>query len=142
MPAHSLQCGVYDAPFRPYVEGEPAVKYRGIFLNDEAPALSGWAKEKFGTLNHQFYEKVFELILRPSRSGSGTARVLGITPRTRTFSATSGPKASVATRITRASPHSPCAEMEICRWPAPPWKPTWRCSRKSWPTSVRLSPNR
>ena len=47
-----------------YVEGEPAVKYRGIFLNDEAPALSGWAKEKFGTLNHQFYEKVFELILR------------------------------------------------------------------------------
>ena len=64
MPAHSLQCGVYDAPFRPYVEGEPAVKYRGIFLNDEAPALSGWAKEKFGTLNHEFYEKVFELILR------------------------------------------------------------------------------
>jgi hypothetical protein len=47
-----------------YVEGPPAVKYRGIFLNDEAPALSGWAKEKFGTLNHQFYEKVFELILR------------------------------------------------------------------------------
>jgi hypothetical protein len=47
-----------------YGEGPPAVKYRGIFLNDEAPALSGWAKEKFGTLNHQFYEKVFELILR------------------------------------------------------------------------------
>lgn len=43
---------------------EPAVKYRGIFLNDEAPALTGWAKEKFGGLNHQFYEKVFELILR------------------------------------------------------------------------------
>ena len=42
----------------------PAVKYRGIFINDEAPALSGWAKEKFGGLNHQFYEKVFELILR------------------------------------------------------------------------------
>jgi hypothetical protein len=47
-----------------WVEGEPAVKYRGIFLNDEAPALSGWAKEKFGGLNHQFYEKVFELLLR------------------------------------------------------------------------------
>ena len=47
-----------------YGEGEPAVKYRGIFLNDEAPALSGWVKEKYGTLNHQFYEKVFELILR------------------------------------------------------------------------------
>ncbi len=28
-----------------YVEGPPAVKYRGIFLNDEAPALSGWAKK-------------------------------------------------------------------------------------------------
>ncbi len=42
----------------------PAVKYRGIFLNDEAPALSGWAKEKFGGFNSKFYAKVFELILR------------------------------------------------------------------------------
>lgn len=41
-----------------------AVKYRGIFLNDEAPALSGWTKEKFGGFNHQFYTKVFELLLR------------------------------------------------------------------------------
>jgi hypothetical protein len=47
-----------------WVQGEPAVKYRGIFLNDEAPSLSGWAKEKFGGLNHEFYEKVFELLLR------------------------------------------------------------------------------
>lgn len=47
-----------------YTEGEPAVKYRGIFLNDEAPALSGWAHAVFGGYNHQFYEKVFELILR------------------------------------------------------------------------------
>jgi beta-xylosidase len=45
-------------------DGEPAVKYRGIFLNDEAPALTGWAKERFGGINHKFYEKVFELILR------------------------------------------------------------------------------
>ena len=45
-------------------QGPPAVKYRGIFLNDEAPALSGWARETFGGLNHRFYEKVFELILR------------------------------------------------------------------------------
>jgi len=45
-------------------EGPPAVKYRGIFLNDEAPALSGWARATFGGFNHQFYEKVFELILR------------------------------------------------------------------------------
>jgi hypothetical protein len=42
----------------------PAVKYRGIFINDEAPALSGWSKETFGGFNHLFYEKVFELILR------------------------------------------------------------------------------
>src|SRR5882672_457737 len=47
-----------------YVQGEPAVKYRGIFVNDEAPALSGWVREKFGNYNHQFYEKVFELLLR------------------------------------------------------------------------------
>jgi Glycosyl hydrolase family 115/Gylcosyl hydrolase family 115 C-terminal domain/Glycosyl hydrolase family 67 N-terminus len=47
-----------------YVEGEPAVQYRGIFLNDEAPSLSGWVKEKYGNYNHDFYEKVFELLLR------------------------------------------------------------------------------
>jgi hypothetical protein len=45
-------------------EGPPAIKYRGIFLNDEAPALSGWVKEKYGTYNSEFYKKVFELILR------------------------------------------------------------------------------
>lgn len=42
----------------------PKVQYRGIFINDEAPALSGWSKEKFGGFNHLFYEKVFELMLR------------------------------------------------------------------------------
>ncbi|WP_295796204.1 glycosyl hydrolase 115 family protein [Mucilaginibacter sp.] len=47
-----------------YVEKGPAVKYRGIFINDEAPAFSGWAKEKFGGVNHLVYEKMFELILR------------------------------------------------------------------------------
>ncbi|KAA6345487.1 hypothetical protein EZS27_006937, partial [termite gut metagenome] len=47
-----------------YTDGEPAVKYRGIFLNDEAPALSGWSSETFGGFNSNFYEKVFELILR------------------------------------------------------------------------------
>ncbi|ERM83591.1 glycosyhydrolase [Rhodonellum psychrophilum GCM71 = DSM 17998] len=47
-----------------YSKGTPAVKYRGIFINDEAPALSGWAHEKFGGFNHQFYGNVFELILR------------------------------------------------------------------------------
>jgi len=47
-----------------YVYDSPKVKYRGIFLNDEAPAMSGWASEKFGGFNHKFYTNVFELILR------------------------------------------------------------------------------
>jgi hypothetical protein len=61
-----------------YVQ-EPSVKYRGIFLNDEAPALTNWVKEKFGVVkpsqnppvsegvvnyNHEFYSKIFELLLR------------------------------------------------------------------------------
>lgn len=46
------------------ISDAPKVKYRGIFINDEAPCLSNWSKEKFGGFNHQFYEKVFELILR------------------------------------------------------------------------------
>lgn len=43
---------------------EPSVKYRGIFLNDEAPSLTGWVKEKFGDYNEDFYELVYEVILR------------------------------------------------------------------------------
>ena len=49
-----------------YSDGEPAVRYRGLFLNDEAPCLTSWVKNTFGTDygGHEFYEKVFELILR------------------------------------------------------------------------------
>jgi Glycosyl hydrolase family 115/Gylcosyl hydrolase family 115 C-terminal domain len=47
-----------------HVQGPPAVKYRGIFLNDEAPCLTGWVTEKFGNYNHRFYTNVFELLLR------------------------------------------------------------------------------
>lgn len=47
-----------------YVSKGPSVKYRGIFLNDESPALRNWAKERFGGFNHKFYEKVYELLLR------------------------------------------------------------------------------
>ena len=54
---------LYVKPGR-YVEGEPAVKYRGIFLNDEAPSLTNWVDEKYGGFNHFFYERVFELLLR------------------------------------------------------------------------------
>ena len=42
----------------------PKVKYRGFFINDEAPCLSRWTKENFGGFTHSFYEKVFELLLR------------------------------------------------------------------------------
>jgi hypothetical protein len=46
-----------------YKQGEPSVKYRGIFLNNEAPSLSTWV-QRFGGFNHRFYEHVFELLLR------------------------------------------------------------------------------
>ena len=60
-----------------FTDGEPVVEYRGIFLNDEAPCLSGWVNEKFPDaecasadpnlahgFNHHFYETLFELLLR------------------------------------------------------------------------------
>ena len=62
-----------------YAQGPPSVKYRGIFLNDEAPDLSNWITAKFGTVapskeppippgianyGHEFYTRLFELILR------------------------------------------------------------------------------
>jgi hypothetical protein len=62
-----------------YVQGPPSVKYRGIFINDESPDLSGWVREKFGTIpassnppippgvanyNSEFYARIFEAILR------------------------------------------------------------------------------
>ena len=47
-----------------FEDGPPAVKYRGFFINDEAPALSGWVHDHYGSFNHYFYERVFELLLR------------------------------------------------------------------------------
>ena len=49
-----------------YTDGEPAVHYRGIFLNDEAPCLTSWVKNTYGTRygDHRFYQRVFELVLR------------------------------------------------------------------------------
>ncbi len=61
------------------MQGPPSVKYRGIFLNDEAPDLSGWVAEKFGTVppgtnppipagvanyDSEFYSRIFEVLLR------------------------------------------------------------------------------
>ena len=49
-----------------YTVEPPAVRYRGIFLNDEAPCLTSWVKNRFGTDygGHEFYAHVFELLLR------------------------------------------------------------------------------
>lgn len=47
------------------MQGPPSLKYRGIFINDEAPALSAWVHEKYGPkYNSEFYKQVFELLLR------------------------------------------------------------------------------
>lgn len=47
-----------------YTHGEPAVKYRGLFINDEWPCLGSWATGKFGGFNSKMYEHVYELLLR------------------------------------------------------------------------------
>ncbi|GHI05632.1 glycosyl hydrolase [Streptomyces cellostaticus] len=56
-----------------YTQGTPAVKYRGIFINDENPALGTWAPAYFGPgkatgypggFNADFYARVFEVLLR------------------------------------------------------------------------------
>ncbi|NUT49518.1 MAG: glycosyl hydrolase [Saccharothrix sp.] len=56
-----------------HTQGTPAVKYRGVFINDENPSTGRWARATFGPglapgfeggLNHLYYEKVFETMLR------------------------------------------------------------------------------
>jgi hypothetical protein len=47
-----------------YASGEPKVRYRGIFINDEAPCFTGWTREKFGGVNSKMYSHMFELLLR------------------------------------------------------------------------------
>ena len=49
-------------------QGPPAVKYRGIFINDEDWGLNSWAAKTFDpgfkNIGPKTYEKVFELMLR------------------------------------------------------------------------------
>ncbi|HEY0537298.1 MAG TPA: glycosyl hydrolase 115 family protein [Actinoallomurus sp.] len=63
---------LYVLPGR-HSQGTPKVKYRGFFINDENPALGTWAPAYFGPgkapghpggLNHEYYAKVFETMLR------------------------------------------------------------------------------
>lgn len=57
------QSDLYVAPDA-HTLGEPGVEYRGIFINNENPALLGFVQKNFGWFTHEFYEHVFELILR------------------------------------------------------------------------------
>lgn len=47
-----------------FVSKIPSIEYRGFFLNDEWPSLGSWVTNAFGDFNEDFYEKVFELLLR------------------------------------------------------------------------------
>ena len=47
-----------------YTDGEPKVKYRGIFINDEWPSFGSWCNNQFGGVNSKAYAKIFELLLR------------------------------------------------------------------------------
>ncbi|KAK3359256.1 hypothetical protein B0T25DRAFT_514824 [Lasiosphaeria hispida] len=53
-----------------HTEGPPSIKFRGIFLNDEAPALTGWGKANFKQSQYgsafvtEFYKHIFDLVLR------------------------------------------------------------------------------
>ena len=51
-----------------YVSGEPTVKYRGVFINDEDWGLKPWATSNFernlGDIGPKTYAKVCELLLR------------------------------------------------------------------------------
>lgn len=47
-----------------YTDGEPKVKYRGIFINDEWPSFGTWCNNRFGGINSKAYGKTFEFLLR------------------------------------------------------------------------------
>ncbi|NLW48513.1 MAG: glycosyl hydrolase [Firmicutes bacterium] len=66
------ESALYILPGR-HSMGEPAVKYRGFFINDENPQTGTWAPWYFGPglapgyeggLNHHYWEKIFEVTLR------------------------------------------------------------------------------
>ena len=47
-----------------FVSGEPSVRYRGFFINDEWPAFGNFCNRNYGGFNAKVYEHVFELLLR------------------------------------------------------------------------------
>ena len=54
----------YGPSFLKGAGGEPAVKYRGIFINDEWPCMGNWTTRKFGGFNSKMYVHIYELLLR------------------------------------------------------------------------------
>ena len=54
---------VEDSKLR-FISKRPSVEYRGFFMNDEWPSLGSWVTNTFGDFNEDFYEKVFDLLLR------------------------------------------------------------------------------
>ena len=55
---------------QPKVQKSPDVRFRGLFINDESPSMTGWVIENFPDtpygpgFNHNFWSLVFEMILR------------------------------------------------------------------------------
>ncbi|KAJ1323846.1 glycosyl hydrolase 115 family protein [Microdochium nivale] len=65
VPYKTKPAGVFVPAGTAKVQGPPSVKYRGFFINDESPALSGWVAANFGPkFNSDFYKLVLELCLR------------------------------------------------------------------------------
>ncbi|KZW01132.1 hypothetical protein EXIGLDRAFT_761138 [Exidia glandulosa HHB12029] len=64
--------GVYITKGADCSAGAPTVQYRGIFINDEQPAITNWANARFGgdgsvanpSFTSEFYVLIFEVILR------------------------------------------------------------------------------
>ena len=46
------------------ISKEPSVKYRGFFINDEWPCFGTWATSRYGDVNADCYDRIFELLLR------------------------------------------------------------------------------
>ena len=47
-----------------FYSGEPKVKYRGIFLNDESPCLRNWRRSSLAVTTISFMRRYLRLILR------------------------------------------------------------------------------
>jgi hypothetical protein len=69
---------------RKFASEEPAVRYRGIFLNDEDWGLRPWASKTFepetGNIGPKTYTKIFELLLRLRANYIWPAMHPGTTP--------------------------------------------------------------